>query len=127
MSETVHVLGVHPVEEDTSVHLVEILIKDSRGVFDVGQFTQELIDHPRSNWQVAYDEKILDSSGERIVADGFFERERRDLWIGDVRMAFFFHHLDTAKPLKTPLGDVALPNVTVRPSRLSFMVYLAPD
>ena len=45
---------------------------------------------------------------------------------GSLRVAFFFHYLDLSRPLETPLGDVALPDPSPAPERLSFMEYEAP-
>jgi hypothetical protein len=106
--------------------LVEVLVKNSIGVFDMGRFTQEIASVPPSHWQVAYDEQILDTSGETIVADGFFSRDKPALWVGDVRLVFFFHGLDFSKPLKTPFGDATLPGETTRPRRLSGLNYEPP-
>ena len=92
-----------------------------------GEFTQEIPDAPTSRWQVAYDEEILNAEGDAIVADGFFDRDKVDLWEGDIRIAFFFHFLDLARPLQTPFGDVALSPETPLPSRLLIMKYEQPD
>jgi hypothetical protein len=126
MNTSVEIIGTYVVQPEPPTHLVEVLIRNSTGVFDVGTFTQEVADLPRSHWQVAYDEHILDASGEAIIADGFFSRGQSALWTGDVRLAFFFHHLDFSKPLKTPFGDVALPGETTRPPRLSGLKYEPP-
>jgi hypothetical protein len=127
MRATIEIVGVYPIEAREPVHLIEIQVKNSKGVFDVGKFTQEVPNTPKSNWQVPYDEKILDPTGEKIVADGFLATGKRELWTGNVRMAFFFHYLDLSQPLKTPFGDIALPHETEKPRRLSAIKYVAPD
>ena len=104
MNTSLEVIGVYPIEADEPVHLVELFIKNSQSTVDVGLITQEVPDEPRSNWQVPYDEKILDATGTKILADPFLEANKPGLWMGDVRLAFFFHDLDVSKRLNTPLG-----------------------
>jgi len=126
MSTSVEVIGVYPIETDPHVHLIELLIRGSTGVFDMSEFTQESLGLPTSDWQVAYDEQLLDEGGENIVANGFFARDKSELWSGSVRLIFFFHYLNLSKPLKTPFGDVALPKEGEKPERLSAIRYEPP-
>jgi hypothetical protein len=119
MPATIEIIGVYPIKAREPVHLIEIQVKNSEGVFDVGRFTQEMPNTPQSDWQVPYDESILDAAGEKVVADGFLATRNQELWAGNVRMAFFFHYLDLSRPLKTPFGDLALPHETKQPRRLS--------
>ena len=126
MRTTVNIIGVHRIQSDPPVHLIEVLVRGSTGVFDVGQLTQETPALPEIRWQVAYDEKILDPTGSAIVADGLFARNRPTLWKGDVRLAFFFHALDPVRPLRTPFGEIPLPPETARPPRLAIMSYEPP-
>jgi hypothetical protein len=126
MTATVEILGLHPVQANEPVHLLEIMVRNSDGVFDIDQFTQEISDEPKDNWQVPYDEKILNANGDGILADGFETQNIPELWTGNVRLAFFFHFLDVSKTLNTPFGDVRLPEETERPSRLAIMEYEEP-
>lgn len=108
MTSRVKIIGVHPVPADESVHLIEIEVEESTGPFDFGAVTQETPDQPCENWQVAYDERELNSVD------------------GKVRFAFFFHYLDPGKPLRTSYGSVKLPAVSPIPLHLSEIEYEAP-
>jgi hypothetical protein len=108
MAAKITVVGVHPIAAVEPCHLVEILVEGAGEQLDFGGITQELKGQPRSNWQVAYDEQILE---ERL---------------GHFRCAFFFHYLNLATPLHTPLGLVSLPKETPTPGHLSHMKYDAP-
>jgi hypothetical protein len=97
--------GVHPVDAPEPCHLIEAELVDAED-FDWGEVTQEDATQPRENWQVAYDEQPLDND-ERC-------------W------AFFFHHLDLAKPLLTPVGPIPLPAPTPCPEHLHNIEYMEP-
>ncbi len=102
------VLGVHPVGADEACRLVEILVEGHDAKLDFGEITQEVKGPPRDNWQVPYDERVLEQRG------------------GKSRYAFFFHYLDFDKPLLTPLGPVSLPKATLAPNHLKSIKYEAP-
>jgi hypothetical protein len=104
MANPARVLGVHPIASQDPVHLVELEVEGSEIEFDFSEITQEVPGQPRSNWQVAYD-----------------ERE-----IGVNRYAFFFHFLDTARPLLTPVGPLALPPESPAPEHLHRVEYEKP-
>ena len=108
MGAKLTVLGVHPIAAGEPCHLIEILLAGSDEDLDFGKVTQEVDGQPRSNWQVPYDEQMLEESE------------------GEVRYAFFFHYLDFAKPLLTPLGSVQLPKPTKLPTHLKGIKYEAP-
>jgi hypothetical protein len=123
---SVEIVGVYPVPgAPEPVHLVEVAVRDSPG-FDAGDFVQPDPDEPEANWQTAYDERALDTSGSRAITDSFELSGRPDLLTGDVRLVFFMHYLDPAKPLRTPFGDVELPDPTARPDRLASIEYEQP-
>jgi hypothetical protein len=120
--ERLTIIGVHPVAEAAEpCHLLEIRIDHCSESFDLGDITQELTGQPRTNWQVPYDEHLLDEGGndgrpcvgEKLVGSS-------------ARVAFFFHDLDPRLPLLTPAGPVALPEETPLPTRLRFMRYERP-
>jgi hypothetical protein len=121
---TVEVIGVHPVANAASCFLVEAVSAGSPALPDFAQFTHPLPDSPRSEWQVPYDEKLLDDQGRQIVAD--LSGTVPEPWPSRARVAFFFHHLDVRRPLRTPFGDVPLPLPTTMPERLSFLTYEEP-
>ena len=129
MNTTIDVIGIYyvDVDVDVPVHLIEILVKSSNGIFDLAKITQEIPDQSRRNWQAPWDEKILDHTGKKIIADYFSAREKPELWIGNIRMAFFFHYLDSSKPLITPFGLITLPIESAKPNRLSEIKYEPPE
>jgi len=118
MATRVEVLGVHPVEADEPCHLIELIVRESTSQFEIGAITQEVPGEPQDNWQVPWDEVVLDADGESTVAD--------HSWYGNLRIAFFFHYLDQGRPLITPFGNVSLPDETPRPARLAFLDYEPP-
>lgn len=118
------IVGVHPVEGADGCYLIESIITDSTAQPDFGQITQPNQDRDRSNWQVAYDEKMLDDDGESVLADLFLTRFEG--WPDRARVSFFFHDLDVERPLDTPYGDATVPPPTPRPARLKMLVYEAP-
>jgi hypothetical protein len=100
MATRAKIIGVHPVEADEPVHLIELLVEGDGGAFDCDDVTQEVGDQPKSNWQVPYDVRVLEESD------------------GGIRYAFFFHYTDLKKPLLTPAGPVQLPKPTNQPAHL---------
>jgi hypothetical protein len=123
---SVEVVGVYAVDAPESCHLIEVIVRDSDGRFDLGGFTQRDDLLPRSDWQVAYAEKLLDPLGEAVVWDLWDGPGDDLLWRGVVRLAFFFHHLDLDAPIATPFGDVPLPPTSPRPPRLAQITYGEP-
>ncbi|MFV2068716.1 MAG: hypothetical protein ACC645_17225 [Pirellulales bacterium] len=89
-------------------HLIEILVEGLDKERDLGEFTQEVNGQSRDNWQVPYDEQLLEQGAGRF------------------RYVFFFHYLDLGKPLLTPLGSVPLPRPTNTPERLESIKYESP-
>lgn len=104
MTEYIRVIGIHTVTADEPVHLVELEFADDPDNFDFGDVTQEIPGQPRSNWQVPYDEQE----------------------VGENRFAFFFHYLDTTRPLLSPVGPLPLPPVSPLPKHLQHIKYEQP-
>ena len=100
------VVGVHPVAAGERVHLVELEIEGNADEFDFGEVTQ-LLEQPRNNWQVAYDERETGAES------------------GRVRYAFL-HYLDLAKPLLTADGRIDLPPESPIPEHLRGIEYEHP-
>jgi len=113
---TIEILGVYAVEVTVPAHLIEITMHDAQ-CEDLGSFTQELSDQPQSSWQVPWDERLL-------IADGTATVETADT--KQQRIVFFFHYLDLAKPLITPVGPLRLPAPVTMPPRLGFVRYSSP-
>ena len=101
-------------------------VRNARGVFNVGGFTQNIPSEPCSYRQVPYLEQIISASGDEILTKGIEPTDKPELWQGDMRMAFFFHFLDFKRPLATPFGDVWLPAESELPNRLSMFQYYKP-
>ncbi len=96
--------GIYNVDNNSDVHLIEILFGDTPSNIDVGQITQELEGQPRENWQSPWDEKYLDDNGEEIIGDYFDIPEEGS----KTRLLFFFHDLNFSKPLLTHDGRLNL-------------------
>jgi hypothetical protein len=127
MQPTVEVIGVYAIPErmwiyNQPVYLIELQFR-SATPFEAGTLTQELPGKPQDSWQVAYDERELDPSGEREIGERSLSYE----YEGDVRLAFLLHLIDFERPLLTPFGDVALPPPTDVPKRLAWLEYEPSD
>lgn len=121
---TVDILGVHPVPEVDGCYLIEAIVRGLDDVATVGAITQPSIG-PEGDWQVAYDDKLLDGEGRSIAFD-LFLGERPDEWPAPARIAFYLHELDLDAVLRTPWGEAALPSPTPLPDRLGFLRYEEP-
>jgi hypothetical protein len=102
------IVGVYSVAAPEPVHLIELVLQGDIDQFDFGEVTQEEPDKPKTHWQVAYDDQLLDESEDKIC------------------YVFFFHYLDLDKPLLTPMGPLPLPKVKRVPPRLKHIQYEAP-
>lgn len=89
-----------------SLYVIEVAGDSLDDTFPWRDITQRNPDLAQENWQVAYDERPLDSP--------------RSCW------AFFFHFLDLGKPLETPYGPFSLPALTPLPPHLREIVYETP-
>src|SRR5690348_8909510 len=108
MKAWAQIIGVHPVDAEVPVHLIEVLVEGNLDDFDVGDVTQEDPSQPKMNWQVAYDERFLEKAQDKA------------------RSAFFFHYLDLEKPLLTSIGPLTLPEPTKVPQYLKEIEYEPP-
>jgi hypothetical protein len=98
------VVGIHRIAANEPVHLVELEVQDSADDFDLGMITQEVEGLAPSDWQTVYDERK----------------------IGENRFAFFFHYLDTTKPLLSAAGPLPLPPESPVPGHLQGIAYDQP-
>jgi len=105
----IEVRGVHPIEAEEPVHLVDVAITGDFDSVDWVAITQPDSTCPPEDWQVPYD-----------------ERELPRLPDGRARGVFFFHYLDLLKPLQIGSTPVALPAPTPLPSDLAGVRYEAP-
>lgn len=108
MSDSIRIIGIHPVAAGEPCHLVEIELPRSCEAFDFELVTQEQPGQPRQNWQAAYDEQYLGQS-----ASG-------------QRWSFFFHYMDFERPLLTPRGPLTLQASSPLRSHLARIRYEAP-
>jgi hypothetical protein len=106
-------------EHFKEIFLIEVIGDEPGADFDVGAFTQAAPGQSPDAWQVAYDEKFLDSEGSSVCS--------APMSSGAVRLAFFFHHLDQRRPLLGPDCALRLPEPTPMPQRLrNLFRYLLP-
>lgn len=127
MTISIEIIGVYSIPNYDEVHLMEIVVKDSNQKLDLSEITQEIPGQPKEYWQVPWDEKLLNQTGDAIIADYFSLKNEPGLWIGNLRLVFFFHYLDLSKPLMTPFDSIKLPKEDPIPKRLSQINYEPPD
>jgi hypothetical protein len=108
MTNQAKIIGVHKVDAEEPVYLIEIELLGDIKAFDFEDVTQVMPDRPRANWQAAFDEREVQSP------------------TANRRFAFFFHYLDLDLPLTTSLGDLPLPDATPIPERLADIRYESP-
>jgi hypothetical protein len=101
-----------------STALVELLVRNSDDRFSVDDFTQPDEDLQPHLWQVAYLEAYLAADGETRMDDPPDS--------GDIRVAFYLHYFDPARPLRTSYGDVQCPAAQPMPERLQRLVPYEP-
>jgi hypothetical protein len=120
----IEIIGVYPVPDAPEpCYLVEVRVLDSPG-FDVREFTQEVPGEPPENWQVPDDEGLLNADGDEVVPTRW--PIAPELLRGNVRLVFFMHFLDFSRPLRTPFGEIPLPEPTEQPERLAIVEYEEP-
>ena len=108
MGNTATIVGIHEIDAEEPVHLIEIELTGDVAAFDFRDITQPVKGQRRDNWQAAYDERQIDSP------------------TSNPRFAFFFHYLDLSLPLSTSFGDLAIPPVTPLSERLVNIEYEPP-
>lgn len=108
MENKATILGIHEVAGHDGVWLIEMVLRCATETFDFSEITQAGPNLSRDNWQVAYDEQLIEKSD-------FHER-----------YAFFFHCVDFSMPLRTPLGNLELPLPTPMPEHLRRITYEMP-
>jgi len=102
------------VAEMLSAVLVEVIIE---GVDD--RYTANDFGQPDSE-QAAYMEMYLSRDGTSVVAE--YDQPPGDF----LRVAFFFHFFNAAKPLKTSYGEISVPQLTAMPERLTRIARYEP-
>jgi hypothetical protein len=120
-ARSARVLGVHLVDVDHFCHLIELLVCDPAREFSLTALTQPVEGVEEARWQVPYDEKFFEAESCRLLQADVFDVPDRDSY----RLAFFFHYLDFAKPLRSSFGPLQLPPPLPRPDHLMFLRYEA--
>lgn len=88
MNDNVKVIGVYNIDDNNDAHLIELEINEKPSLIDIGMFTQEVINVPEDEWQVAYDEHYLNSTGEKIIGD-YLNLPQNNM--APTRLAFIFY------------------------------------
>lgn len=112
------IYGVYTVPDHPEVHLVEVRVFASPENIEVSEFTQEDPSLSRDSWQVAYDEKYLNTDGNEVIGDWMTKPPDSE----ETRLAFFLHYIHFDRPLLTPYGSYELPPPTPMPERLKGMI-----
>ena len=101
----------------TRLVLIEAVVDGLIEPFLMGEFGQMQPDHPGDPaWmQVGYDEGLLSSDGERLIARGI-ESVRGTV---PLRFAVYLHLYDPERPLLWQHGKVSCPPVQDAPTRLT--------
>ncbi len=108
MANRAIIVGVHEIDADEPVHLLELELTGNINEFDFVDVTQTMADQPRDNWQSAHDEREIESP------------------TSNRRFAFFFHYLDLHAPLIASFGEIGIPKPTPKPERLADIEYEEP-
>jgi hypothetical protein len=112
----------HVRDQLDSTVLIEALVRNRDGHFDIGDFTQPDESLPRSNWQVAWAEAYLSADGEALAVERWSPAPAS----GDLRVAFFLHYWDPGRPLRSSYGDLQCPLPKGMPKRLAKLVPYEP-
>ncbi|MGA1870904.1 MAG: hypothetical protein ACMUJM_20400 [bacterium] len=102
-------------EELSSIVLIEVFVKNPDNNFDVGDFGQPGID------QAPYEEVFLNSDGTELISRGFDVPKSNEL-----RIAFYLHFFDPARPLKTSYKELICPSIRDIPDRLKQLISYVP-
>lgn len=101
-SSMVKVIGVYPVAGDQDTCMIEVIVKASASEFEIEMFSQD--------GNSAYGEHYLSSDGSQVISS---ESESQI-----ARLVFLMNNVSVERPLFTPFGPVAMPNLTPMPGRL---------
>ena len=112
---SIQLIGHYYVNDNPDVSLIELIIDRKADEIDLLEFTQEIDNEPRSNWQAPFDEKYLDPDGNTIIGDDLVLPTHLS---SNTRMTFYMYFLDESKSLLTPFGRLQLPKKISQPSRI---------
>jgi len=104
----------HVVAEMASAVLIEVTIEGADDRYTANDFGQ-----PSSD-QAPYMESYLSPEGDSLISQ--YDRPPGDF----LRVVFFLHDFDSARPLKTSYGEVNVLTPTAMPERLSRIIRYEP-
>jgi len=104
------------IEEITSAVLIELLATNADGRFTLDDVHQPGVD------QAAWDEVYLSEDGQSVVPTRFYEVPKSEV----IRVGFYLHYFDPAKPLVTGYGTIELPPVQDMPDYLQKLIPYHP-
>ena len=115
----VNLIGLYSVDENPDVTLVELVINKKASDIEIGEFTQEIENQPRMNWQAPFFEKYLNLEGTKIIGDEYnLPKETNET----TRLTFFIYFLDLNKSLLTPFGPLELNQKINKSKRITELI-----
>lgn len=108
MEKSAEIVGVYLFDSRNLCHLIEMRLKGWDVDTFIGGITQADSSLAQENWQVPWDERIMEAEGDEAT------------------VVFFFHFLKVGQPLDTPAGPLQLPQAGSLPDRLSHVEYEQP-
>ena len=115
--------GVYSISNNKEVHIIEFEAIDEINDLEISQITQVLDGQERVNWQAPYDEKYFDQTNQLI---GDWMDEPESIKKGE-KFVFFFHELNSNKPIRTQFGDYEISEIKQPPNWLKeIMKYEEP-
>jgi hypothetical protein len=118
--------GVHKVRAPQPCYLVEISFLGGNSKLDLDDVVFSVKVGLFDTKQAPFHEHYLSEDGESILGDHAYVRKNPEVLVGDVRVAFLMHYLETGGEIATPHGPVTVPEVTECPERLESIKYSSP-
>jgi|SRR6516162_6270172 hypothetical protein len=106
----------------SSVVLIEAVASEIDERFSLSDFTQPNSDYPGGDPQVPWDEGLLSSDGEVLMA----RKLGCVIGRGPLRFAFYIHYWNPELPLRWTYGEVFCPTPQVMPVRLEILMPYRP-
>ena len=106
----------------SSVVLIEAIGEAVEERFSLDDITQPNPAYPHNSPQAAWDEGLLSSDGETLLA----RKINCVKGTGPLRLAFYMHYWDAQLPLKWKYGEVPCPRPQPMPERLKRLMPYRP-
>jgi hypothetical protein len=113
---------VQCLDHFSSVVLIEAVVRNPEPDFSLDQFTQPNPAYPHAEPQVPWDEGLLTSNGESLLA----RRINCVTGVGPLRFAFYLQYWDPNLPLRWKHGDIKVPQLAPMPLRLRLLMPYTP-